>query len=727
MLFCTGYFSVFAQNQYIVPRISEKIIFDGQCNDPAWQKIRPLPVVMHIPNFGSQPTVRTEILISYDDNYLYAAGRLYDNQPSKIQSSSKKRDFMGGNSDFFGIVIDTFNDKENAVAFYTTPAGLRADASVFNDAQAQQDEPINVSWNTFWDVKTTVNEEGWFVEMRIPFSSLRFQEIDGNVVMGFIAWRWIPHKNEQIIFPAIPDKWGWWSAWKPSQAQEIVLEGIHSRTPLYVAPYLLGGWGKSFELNEAETAYLGNEKPTLEAGIDIKYGITSNLTMDVTLNTDFAQVEADDQQINLTRFSLFFPEKRLFFQERSSNFDFNLGGPNRLFYSRRIGIHDGKPVRIYGGARIVGRVSAWDVGLLDMQTASVEDLSSENFAVLRLRRQVINPNSYVGGIYTSRISTKGSYNTTYGFDGTLRLFGDDYMNFHFAQSFEDSVKNKLTSFSPARVSFGWERRTIKGLGYRFSLSASGKDFNPGIGFVMRNDYTRYGTKILYGWTSPEQSKLQRFYVFFDGFAFVRNTEKIVETAEFGPGWDFTTKSSSWGKISTNIYYENVVDTFSFSDNVNVPRGKYPFYGIKGFVTSPMGYIFYTMINFDAGTFYDGYRFSLSAMPTWSISSDFELSGFYQFNRVTFPDRDQYLTAHIARLKALWMMSTAFSLSAFIQYNSAADAVITNVRFRYNPREGNDFYLVYDEGMNTNRFRETPFLPVYSNRTFLLKYTYTFNL
>ena len=178
---------------------------------------------------------------------------------------------------------------------------------------------------------------------------------------------------------------------------------MQNKKPFYITPYMLGGGERTFSLDETESAYSREDTPTFEAGLDIKYGPTSNLTLDLTLNTDFAQVEADNQQINLTRSSLFFPEKRMFFQERSSIVDFGFGEANRLFYSRRIGIHDGSPVRIYGGARLVGRVGGWDIGMLDMQAAPFEEVSSENFGVFRARRRVFNPYSYVGGIVTSRI------------------------------------------------------------------------------------------------------------------------------------------------------------------------------------------------------------------------------------------------------------------------------------------------------------------------------------
>ena len=211
-------------DQLIIPRINGPVTLDGLSDEPAWEGIEPLPVVIHTPNFGNEPTEQTEILVAYDNNYLYVAGRLYDSEPLKILNTSKKRDSMSSTNDWFGIIIDSFNDKENALGFFTVPSGLRWDATAFNDAQG--DFPINPSWNTFWDVKTIINNEGWFVEFRIPFSSLRFQDKNGRVIMGIISWRYIAHKNERVIFPAIPPNWGFWSCWKPSQAQEVVFEGV---------------------------------------------------------------------------------------------------------------------------------------------------------------------------------------------------------------------------------------------------------------------------------------------------------------------------------------------------------------------------------------------------------------------------------------------------------------------------------------------------------------------
>ncbi|MHA2289917.1 MAG: DUF5916 domain-containing protein, partial [Promethearchaeota archaeon] len=442
------------KEKFIIPRLSGTIELDGKADEDAWQKIEPISLIMFTPHFMGNPTEKSTFKIAHDDNFVYVAGYLYDSEPDKIQAPVLTRDNMGGFNDWFGVIFDTYNDKENALTFFTNPEGIRTDFTVYNDAQGEF--PFKPSWNTFWDVEVTRNNQGWFAEIKIPLTSLRFQDKDGKVVMGLIAWRLIARKNEFQVFPTIPNKWGFWSVFKPSQAQEILLENIKSKNPIYITPYGLGGYGLTSKLNDDETLYDITRDFTKALGLDIKYGLTSNLTMDLTYNTDFAQVEADDQQVNLTRFSLFFPEKRLFFQERSSIFEFNTGGPNRLFYSRRIGIdEDGNPVDIYGGVRIVGRTGKWDLGILDMQTKKSIELPSENFGVLRFRRQAFNENSYLGGMITSRIGMDGNKNIAYGLDGTIRPFGDEYISISLVQTLENDQKFSLRS---ALLRTNWEKR-----------------------------------------------------------------------------------------------------------------------------------------------------------------------------------------------------------------------------------------------------------------------------
>jgi len=721
LLFLTPFITLAQSDEpYNLPRIEGSIQIDGLIEEPAWEAIEPVNLVTHWPNFNKEPSEKTEIRIGYNDTYIFVSGNFKDD-PNKIQGPTFKRDAWNMTMDQLALILDTFNDNENALIFVVTPTGARVDVTVIDDAEGG----TNRTWNTFWDAAATQNEEGWSAEMRIPFSSLRFQDKDGKVSMGLIAYRYIAHKVELDIYPAIPPKWGFWSFVKPSQAKEVLFEGVHSSKPLYVAPYSIGGLGQEFELNNSETAYDRHDDGTYDVGFNLKYGLTNNLTLDVTANTDFAQVEADDQQVNLTRFSLFFPEKRRFFQERASNFEYNLGGSNKLFYSRRIGIHDGRQVRILGGARLVGRAGQWDVGLLNMQTARDGDSPAENFGVVRLRRQVFNSYSYVGSIATSRIDDDGKYNLAYGLDGIFRLFKDDYLTLNWAQTFEDERDNTVASLNATRLRALWARRTFDGFGYEFSLSRAGKFYEPGVGFESREAYTRLGDRVFQGWVMGDSSSIQQFQVSLHGNTFLRNHDGSIETVDLGPALHITWKRGDVLEGDVTRSYEDLRESFELSDDAVVPVGSYTFHNLSLAYWTPRSRLLRTTTRLNGGSFYDGRRFSMSTDPTWVVSRYLELRGFYQFNRIVFSKRNQAYNSHIARFRLQATFNTKITVTAFLQYNSAIDGGIANFRLRYNPKEGNDFYLVYNEGFNTNRFAVDPVLPFTSSRTILAKYTHTF--
>ena len=337
-----------------IPRISGPIELDGIVDEPAWDDVEPFPVTVFSPTYGAPPTETTEVRVAHDDEFLYVSGRLYDSEPEAVRTNTFYRDRYSGD-DGLAVIIDSYNDYETAVWFVTNPAGNRIDRTVFNDAQItpRAGMPSNSDWNSYWDVVTSQSDEGWFAEFRIPFSTLGFQVDGDEVTMGFIFYRVIARKNERHTFPDIDPRWGGIAFAKPSQAQRVVLRGVQQSTPVYLTPYALGGLQQTPRLTDGpagpESAWETDQEGSREAGLDIKYAPTSNLALNVTVNTDFAQVEADSAQVNLERFQLFIPEKRQFFQERSATFDFNTGGPfNRLFYSRKIGLGDGDIVRIFG-------------------------------------------------------------------------------------------------------------------------------------------------------------------------------------------------------------------------------------------------------------------------------------------------------------------------------------------------------------------------------------------
>ena len=718
----------FAQQD--VPRIVTPITLDGVVSDEEWGNVPMLPLMVFSPVLNGEPSESTEMYMAYDDDYLYLAGRMHHTDLNDILAASNKRDAFEYGLCSFGVMLDTFNDNENALGFFTTANGTRTDFSVFNDANGEF--PMNSSWNTFWDAEATRDENGWYGEMRIPFSSLRFEDTGEDVVMGITYWRYMAGKNENLYTPGLSNEYGPWSAFKPSQAKKFKFKGLKSKKPIYVAPYLLGGTTSTAALNSEESAYGIDTDNTGNIGLDVKYSLSSNLTLDLTLNTDFAQVEADNQQVNLTRFSLFFPEKRLFFQERSSVFNFQLGGPATLFYSRKIGFEtvddELTTTRIYGGGRLVGRIGKWDVGLIDMQTEQVDSIATTNHGVVRLRRQVINDRSFIGGMFTSKQSADGNYNRGVGIDGIIRVIGTDYFQFGYAETYYNGMENKLFSVDQAKLFLKWRKQQEQGLGYDFGLSRVGENYDPALGFESRDNYTRFGNSIWYGWLPESDSRLYQHKFSLDGSAYVRNGDKVTESADIGFEYNYGMRNSADGQGSLKYYYENVPDTFDLSDDVEVPAGVYDYYGLEATIWTPRTNKFAAGVNTYLGSFYDGKRLTLGVNSTVKVSALVNFEFNYEFNAIDFKARNQQFLGHVGGLKYEAFFNSKLSALVFAQFNSSGYFSLANFRLRYNPKEGTDLYFVYNEGWNTNRSRDLPdlpIMPVTENRAFILKYTYTF--
>jgi hypothetical protein len=724
-------FCLYAQNEVQIKPLAGEINFDGNVSEPQWKLSENFPLAMHFPVFNNPPTENSEVYITFDGSYLWVGAILHYNNISNLVSTSKKRDEESENSDAFGILLDTYDDNENGLAFFTMPSGLKIDYSVSNDGQGGGGPggggSKNYTWNTFWDVKTVVTENAWHVEMRIPFSSLRFQSVNNITTMGLIINRNISHCNEIDTYPAIDTKHGRDANLRPSLGKTIVFENIQPHNPVYISPYAIGGTSKNYELNETGDKYESENDPKLDAGLDVKYNLNNNLTLDFTVNTDFAQVEADDEQVNLTRYSLFFPEKRLFFQERSGIFSFELGGPQNLFYSRKIGISHGDPVRILGGARLVGRLGKWDIGFLDMNTAKFNGNPAENFGVARLRKQVINENSYIGGMLISRIDFEGNYNLAYGLDGIFRISDFDYLDVKFAQTQDKNTNTEVASFNPSFISVGLQRRSEKGLIYDAKYALWGKDFNPAAGFMFINNIHEIRGELGYGWFPGEKSSIFSYYSGIDFAMTSRIEDGKIENMEFSPEFRMALKSGYETFISLGYNKEGVLRDFYLAEDVMVYAGDYSFTAIRTHFSTPRTKKVVANLEIDAGEFYDGNRFSAGLEPEFNLSSSLQLSATYQLDKVNFSNRNQSFTNNIARLKATYMLNTKLSMSSFIQYNEVDNILITNFRLRYNPRDGNDFYLVVNDLRHADKNAATPELPKFLSRTLLLKYTHTFRL
>jgi len=303
--------------------LSSQPVVDGRVTDEEWSRVEALPLTVIRPVFEAEPSQQTEVRIAYDEEYLYASAVMYETDPSLIRMNSLQRDIWRGD-DAFHLHLDTFNDNESGYWFWVTPAGTKGESLVINDAEGAG--AVSNSWNTIWDAAVTRTSHGWSVEMRIPLRNLSFRRTDGPTTIGVTTGRLIARTNELITWPAVDPRW---DHHKPSRSQDVSIVIPDLDPVIHVTPYTA-----SRAFRTAKAAQDGFDTgQDVDFGVDAKVNLTRNLTLDLTANTDFAQVEADDQQINFTEFSLFFPEKRQFFQERAGIFNFRMARSSRLFHA----------------------------------------------------------------------------------------------------------------------------------------------------------------------------------------------------------------------------------------------------------------------------------------------------------------------------------------------------------------------------------------------------------
>lgn len=705
-----------------IPKLTNKINVDGKIDEDVWFTINPIPLTMHWPDYEGKLTEHTEFRVAYDNQFIYVSAICNDSDPSGIQDPTFLRDGISQQSDHIALILDPYDDNENALFFVVAPSGARSDVAIKNDAQGIA--PMNTSWNSYWIANTSTDNNGWQAEMRIPFSSLRFQVQNEKVEMGMIAYRYIARKREMSTYPAIRPDWGFLSFVKPSQAKAVSFEDIKNKRPWYTSPYLLLGTGYHHKTND-QGDYEKVDDPNLQIGLDIQHAFSDNLNADFTINTDFAQVEADNQEVNLSRFSLFFPEKRRFFLERASTFDFQYDLNNNLFYSRRIGIQDGELIPLYGGARLVGRLNKWDVGFLNMQSREKDDYPSENFGVLRLRRNILNQRSYLGGMFTSRIDTDGHRNIAYGVDGIVNLFKQDYLQVNIAQTQDTNDTTGISSIDKSRIFLMWENRIINGFGYRFSYSNVGANYNPGMGFERRFNYSQFGDHLFYSWFAPEESSLRQTTITFNGNVSLNNASSQMETYLLGISSLWTWDRNAILTIGIEDFFDDVPEEFTLSDDITIQSGEYS--NISGSLeySTPAVNLIKLAIIAKLGSFYGGNLSSISLTPGIVFSKYFRLNAFYQYTYINFNELGELFKSHLARINMATSINVKLSASAFVQFNSLDEINAINFRLRYAPVDGNDLYFVYNEILNTDPLSEIPHLPVSDNRVLMLKYIHTF--
>src|SRR5262245_23599802 len=397
---------LFAQNQ-APPRITSSPHIDGILNEEVWKRALVVSdFIQRLPREGSIPSERTEMRVLYSETSLFLGFIAYDSQPEQIVATVFKRDDWDiTQNDQLAFAIDSYNDGRSGYWFSTNPLGARVDAQFANEGDLWED-----NWNGIWECKARINSTGWTAEIEIPFATLRFRNGPENI-MGINLYRRIIRTNENLFAPLIPLRYLNGTP-NVSVARKYKFIGIHGGDQLYVKPYALGGYS-------SDTISSASAK---NAGADVRYQITNSLISNVSVRTDFSETEVDDRQINLTQFSLFFPEKRDFFLESSSNFQFGIPGQTEMFFSRRIGLSEDatQAVPMLIGGKLTGKVGGLDLGVLNVQTEATNLDRAENFSVIRLK-QSIGPRSYFGGIFTNRTGN-GESDQTYGLDLNQYLF-----------------------------------------------------------------------------------------------------------------------------------------------------------------------------------------------------------------------------------------------------------------------------------------------------------------
>jgi len=664
-------------------------VIDGRLDDEVWGLGELLTdFVQSQPDPGRLATERTEVRILYDDDALYVGAMNFDSDPSAYVVQSLERDFPSlstRDADIFGLTLDTFFDRKNSFIFLINPYGAYRDGQTFDDSRNQ-----DFGFDVPAEVKTALLDDGWSVEVRIPWSGLRYDARRGDQVFGLNVQRRVRRKNED-------------SYWAPLQRRDpshrmskagtlYGIRGLPASSNLSAKPYAVVD-------NQSGTALAPELTGTgRDVGADFKYGVTPGLTLDLTVNTDFSQVEVDQERVNLTRFPLFFPEQRDFFVENSGSFTFGdqtereyrMGASLRdftLFHSRAICLQGGRPVPILAGGRLSGAGGEWDVGVLVMRTGEKDGRPGENFAVLRLRRSVA-PGSDVGAMFVDRTALGdggGLVGRSYGMDANIRLLGALILNSYLARTETPGATGDETA---ARFGAAWRDATwnISGMYRRI-----GDDFRPAVGFVRRRDiqhtYVTVGTH-----RRPSGTLVQEVNPYVD-FSRYTNLGDTLVTREVQAGLvlDFFSGATLSGNASRT--FELVESPFTVGE-ATVPVGEYEFTEGAVRFQSSAGRAFSANVSLGAGGYFGGDRRSVGGSLRWLVSNRMALNASADVNRLEMPEGTFTTSVFAGRLK--YAFSTRAFLALNVQYNQDVDQLVTYARFNVIHGPLSDFFLVLTE-------------------------------
>lgn len=672
-------------------RTRDEIRINGIVNEPAWFTAdSATDFFQNLPDPGMPATERTVVRVLYDDRFLYVGAVMYDG--GRLITPGLEQDFATNNSDLFALAIDSYHDGQSAFVFAVNPGGAITDMQTFNDSRT-----LVMSWEGVVEQRTELLDNGWSAEFKIPFTTLRFDARPGEQTWGINFQRRIRRNSEDAYWAPLPRQF---RIHKMSMAGELQgLSGLQPGRNLTVKPYVSASRSDGTVLTADAS---GND---LDAGVDVKWSVTPRLTLDATLLTDFSQVEADQEQVNLTRFDLFFPEKRDFFLENEGVFtvgdlterNFRTGSSTReftIFHSRRIGLsQDRRPIPIAGGARLSGRMGQFEVGVLNMQTQASTLGPAENFAVARLRRQI--GSSDIGVLFTSRQGTSdgatGTWNRTGAIDLNLRPHRNMIVTSYAALSAEPGVGGDR---SAARVQVGWRDPVWDVSGFAKHVGA---EFNPGIGFVRRRDvnqvFATVGAHPQIG--IPQVLEVNpRIDV-----SVIANNDWTVETRELEGGFAVAFADGGNLQLQYTNQFERLLEPDAIA-GVQIAEGEYTFNRGTIVYRSSGARWLSGSLEVSHGGFYDGGRTSISAST--SIRPDYHVSLELkaQYNDLSLGGQD--FTADIYSGKLRVALSTQLFASAFVQYNSSSGEAITNVRLNLIHAPLSDVFLVFQERRSTDQ-------------------------
>ena len=678
----------------VAVRTTDEITLDGLLDEPAWELAEPaIDFIQRQPFPGEPSPERSEVYFLYDEENLYVGWINFDSRADEIRVNDLREDFAFRGTDSIGIVIDSLHDLRSGFLFGTSPVGARRDSQISNDSS------FNDDWDGDWDVKVTRNSDGWIAEFAIPFATLRFSG-SPTQEWGLNMNRRIMRLNEESMWTPLPVRY---SVNRMSLAGTLSgLENIRQGRNLKVTPYVTAGFTES-------TANMFHWEGKYEGGVDLKYGLTPSLTLDATYNTDFAQVEVDQQQVNLSRFSLFFPEKRDFFLENSGTFGFGSGngrsaGPLVPFFSRRIGLNESKEIiPILGGARVSGQVGRYDVGFLTMKTEEEIDeqnrivTPSNNYIVGRIKRNLLT-NSWIGALTTHRDSSiDGDTNRVYGADARFQFFDRLTFDSYILASYTPDRSGPNQSGPNQARQFGttWRDDVLQVSAEYLSIQP---DFNPEVGFVRRSDMTQYSGD--FAWNPRVNGESIRNYRFETGLVYTRAASTgALETREHQITTGIQFQDNSSITFSTRETFDRLTEPFDIRPTIAIPAGDYKYREYSVSASTDTSRMFSGSGSVEWGGFWDGDRTSvggsLSLKPhyRWSLGLD------YSHNRITLPDGG--FTTDLTGARFVYGFSPYAFFNAFIQYNAAANRVSSNVRFNWTHSPLSDLYIVYNDIRDTN--------------------------